>query len=556
MAGGGASRSSAGGLGPTGLVGAGIGLRVLHRSKMLGDEGHWTQQAASIQLLQLRELLSAAEATAFGREHGFARLTKLPDSELVGAYRKATPAADWYAFKDLIAQMREGGRPDVLWPGLVRDFAQTSGTTAGDKFIPLSKQMFRSNFRAALDIFATLRRWGVSLPRLTSGKCLFLGGSSDVKENEHGIRTGDLSGLVTPMIRWPLSAVYLPGKDIALMDHWPSKIDSMARRCVDHDVRMINGMPSWAHVLMERMIEVARQRGRDVGTVRELWPNLHVFVHGGVKYGPFERRMRQVWSGDPDGEDFPCRLELYPASEAFVAIQDRRGDPGLRLLTDIGVFYEFIPLEQIDDPDPPAFTCDQVEKGQRYVVVLSTCAGLWRYILGDVVEFDTIPAGLDGRGGEGPPRLRIVGRHRHFINAFGENLIVEHIENAVAEASRATGLSAGEFTAAPVYPSEGVPAGLELVVELPGDGPGRLEAFGAAFDASLKAQNVDYTTKRTSDLGMGPPTITPVPAGTFHRWMESRGKLGGQHKCPRCANHREFAEGVRGVAGVGATGGG
>jgi hypothetical protein len=552
----------------TGLIGAGIGLRVAHRARMLADKDHWREQAAAIQCRQLSELLSRAEATRFGREHGFASLTKMSGSDLVSAYRKAVPLADWYAFKDQIARMREGGEPDVLWPGLVRDFAQTSGTTAGDKYIPVSKQMLRSNFRAALDIFATLVTWGVSLPRLTSGKCLFLGGSSDLKENEHGIRTGDLSGIVTPLIRWPLSTVYLPGKDIALMDHWPSKIDSMARRCVDQDVRMLNGMPSWAHVLMERMIEVAAERGRKVRCVRELWPNLEVFVHGGVKYGPFERRMRQIWSGDPDGDDFPVRLELYAASEAFVAIQDVRGDPGMRLLTDIGVFYEFVPLEEVDNPDAPAFTCDQVEKGQRYVVVLTTCAGLWRYILGDVVEFDTIPGGLDGRGGDGPPRLRIVGRHRHFINAFGENLIVEQVEDAVAAAARETGLTVGEFTAAPVYPGEGVPAGLELVVEIGGEamgpwgdegghegdgrrgGGGWLGAFRDAFDAALKARNVDYTTKRTSDLGMGPPTITPVPAGTFHRWLESKGKLGGQHKCPRCANHREILEAVLSVAEI------
>ena len=209
-------------------------------------------------------------------------------------------------------------------------------------------------------------------------------------------------------------------------------------------------------------------------------------------------------------------------------------------------------------PKARAFTCETVEKGQRYVVVLTNCAGLWRYVLGDVVEFDTIPAALNGRGGDGPARLRIVGRHRHFINAFGENLIVEHIENAVASAAREAGLTIGEFTAAPVYPQEGRSAGLELAIELASE---RLSTAGSvdwarsgldpalirfrdAFDASLKAQNVDYTTKRTDGLGMGPPTITALPIGAFHRWMKSRGKLGGQHKCPRCANHREVLDDV------------
>jgi phenylacetate-coenzyme A ligase PaaK-like adenylate-forming protein len=190
-----------------------------------------------------------------------------------------------------------------------------------------------------------------------------------------------------------------------------------------------------------------------------------------------------------------------------------------------------------------------VEKGQKYVVVLTTCAGLWRYVLGDVVEFDTLPGKLDGTGGEGPCRLRIVGRHRHFINAFGENLIAEHIENAVAEAAQRTGLVVGEFTAAPIYPGEGQKGAIELAVEIEGspDG-GRIAAFRDAFDARLKTESVDYGTKRTDSLSMIAPTVTPLAPGSFHRWMESRGKLGGQHKCPRCANSREIIESVLATA--------
>ncbi len=555
------------------MVGAGLRFAVEARARRLSDLEYWRQNAARLQRRQLAGLLKTAKDTEFGREHGFARLARHEGDEQLAAYRDRVPHADWYAFQDRIARMREGGEPDVLWPGLVRDFAQTSGTTAGDKFIPVSKAMLRSNFRASLDIFAQLIRRGLSLPWLTSGRSLFMGGSSDLRANEHGIRTADLSGLVTPMIRWPLSEVYAPGHDIALMDHWPTKIDAMARACIDMDVRMLSGMPSWGHVLFERLIELAHEQGREgVRCVRDLWPNFTLFVHGGVKYTPFIERINEVVFGDPT-IDFPHRLELYPASEAFIAMQDVPGDPGLRLIPDIDVFYEFIPLEEIDDPDARAFTCETVEKGQRYVVVLSSCAGFWRYVLGDVVEFDTIPGSLAGKGGQGPPRLRIVGRHRHFINAFGENLIVEHIENAVAAAAREAGLTIGEFTAAPVYPAGRRRAGLELAIEVgeshgatkPGSHEGAvpptaalsgrcgrsddsllaaLLRFRDAFDASLKAQNVDYTTKRTDGLGMGPPTITPLAVGSFHRWMASRGKLGGQHKCPRCANHREILEGV------------
>jgi hypothetical protein len=535
----------------TGVVGMGLGAYLSRRIKLLSDTEHWRKNSGRIQRGQLRGLLRAASETEIGRQKGFAKIAGRGDTDIVQAYRDVIPVSDWYAYRSQIARMREGGERDVLWRGLVMDFAQTSGTTAGDKFIPVSKEMLRSNFRASLDIFANLARFGIPLSWATGGKILFLGGSSDLASNEHGIRTGDLSGIVTPLIRWPLSEVYLPGPKIALMSHWPSKIEAMAERCLNEDVRIISGMCSWGLVLMERVMQMARERGKKVSTIRDVWPNFSVFIHGGVKYSPFDPRVRAAFSGKTDGPDLPARLELYPASEGFVAIQDVRGEPSLRLNTDIDLFHEFVPLEEIDSPNARAFTCDTVEKGQKYVVVLSTCAGLWRYVLGDVVEFDSIPDGPGGKRGDGPSRLRIVGRHRHFINAFGENLIVEHIENAVAAAAARVGVVVGEFSAAPVYPTPSTRAGLELAVEVEGKAGtdvAMLAAFRDAFDASLKEQNVDYTTKRTDDVGMVPPTITPLPLGAFHRWMESKGKLGGQHKCPRCRNDREIVEQVRELA--------
>ncbi len=532
----------------TRAVGAGMAALLARRAKSLDDAGRWRRTTAQVQIRQLRRLLEVAASTRFGRTHGFSALTRTGDADLVRAYRAQVPVRDYEGFRADVARMREGAEPDVLWPGLVRHFAQTSGTTAGDKYIPVSREMLRANRRAALDIFATAARFGVSLPDMLTGKALFLGGSTDLTRGPQGILTGDLSGLVAPMIRWPVSALYLPGRRIALMSDWPAKIEAMAAACVHADVRMICGMPSWMLVLCERVLELARARGRPAGTLRDVWPNLRLLVHGGVKYGPFEPRVRALWSGTAAGPDVPCRLEIYPASEGFIAMQDVRGDPGLRLLTDLGTFYEFIPLERVHDAAPEAVTAEHAEPGRRYVVCMSTCAGLWRYVIGDVVEFDSVPD-APGRPGTGPARLRIVGRHRHFINAFGENLIVEHIENAVAAAASAAGLTVGEFTAAPVYPDAGAspprPAGLELAVEVQERTDGaRLAPFAEAFDAALKRQNVDYTTKRTGSVGMAPPTITVLPPGAIHRWMQSRGKLGGQHKCPRCANHREIIEAV------------
>lgn len=539
----------------TSLIGVGLSAMIAKRRDLLADHTHWKVNTARLQVQQLRTVLTRAAGTEYGRAHDFAKIAALSDREIVKAYRFAVPMADYEGFRAAIVRMREGGEPDVLWPGVVKNYAQTSGTTAGDKFMPVSDEMMKSNFKASLDIFGHASRMGVSIPRLTGGRLLFLGGSTELSENAHGIKTGDLSGIVAPLIRWPLSEIYSPGHQIALMSHWPSKIEAMARATLTQDVRMISGMPSWTLKLAERVLELARESGRTVRSLRDVWPNFTLFVHGGVKYTPFEPRIREMWSGSQTGADVPRRLEVYPASEGFIAMQDTAGDPGLRLLSDIGIFYEFVPLEDIHDPAAKAYLAHEVEKGQRYVVVMTTCAGFYRYIIGDVVEFDTIPAKPEwegGGGGDGPCRLRIVGRHKHFINAFGENIIVEHIENAVAHAASATRAVVGEFTAAPIYPGDGRRPGLELAIE----SDGALDrTFTQAFDESIKAQNVDYTTKRTDDVGMAPPTVTVLPVGTFHRWMESRGKLGGQHKCPRCANHREIIDAAKAFAGRGSFGG-
>ncbi|MEM9662976.1 MAG: GH3 auxin-responsive promoter family protein, partial [Planctomycetota bacterium] len=383
----------------TAAVGCVLNARLAFRVRRLSDLEYWRRNTGAIQLKHLRRTLETVKETKLGREFGFARVLRHDGAAMLEAYRGAMPVRDYEGYRAMIASAREQGEHDVFWPGLVRHYAQTSGTTSGDKFMPLTQRMFRSNFLASLDIFANLMRWGVSVPRLMSGKSLFLGGSSAVNENEHGVATGDLSGLVTPLIRWPLTEVYSPGPDIALMDDWTAKIDAMAKLTIDQDIRMISGMPSWAGVLFQRVLDLAAERGQPARSVGEIWKNLTLFVHGGVKYTPFKPRLAELVEGDPAG-DFPLRLELYPASEAFVALQDERGDPGLRLCADLGNFFEFVPTEEIDSDSPTAHAAWEVEKGQRYVVVLTTCAGLCRYVLGDVVEFDTIPGDLNGKGGE------------------------------------------------------------------------------------------------------------------------------------------------------------
>ncbi len=537
----------------TSLVGVALHARVEARRRKLADFDYWQKNTQSIQLKELSKLIETCKHTRIGQRGNFTSvLTHQDPMDRLNAFRSQLPVTDWYAFQDDIIDMRERGISDVLWPGKVMHFAQTSGTTAGDKYIPVTESMMRSNYLASLDIFAHMINRGSHPERIMGGRCLFLGGSTDLDYNEHGVATGDLSGLVTPLIKWPLSMIYSPGPEIALLDHWPSKIEAMAQLAIDQDIRFISGMPSWALVLIDRVIELANERGINAKCARDVWPNLEAFVHGGVNYEPFVARMCTAYSGDAN-IDFPCRQELYPASEGFIAMQDQDNDPSMRLLTDNGIFYEFVPLDQIDDEDPDVFTCWQVEKDQKYVVVMTTNAGLWRYVIGDVVKFDSIPDGIQPDGtmrlGDGPARLRIVGRHRHFINAFGENLIGEHIEHGIAAAVAASGLTIGEFTAAPVYPSTNNRAGLEVAVEFESKPTAdQLHQFAAIFDETVKAENVDYTTKRSEGLGMDFPTLTPMPMGTFHRWLDAKGKLGGQHKCPRCANHRDILGEVLGSA--------
>jgi GH3 auxin-responsive promoter len=526
----------------TAAIGLGLRATLSRRIAMLSRANAGADNTPLVQRRQLRWLLNRASQTSFGKAHCFGKLAALDDSELSRAYASEIPVQSYDDMKSLLERMRLDAAPDIAWPGVVMDWAQTSGTTSGDKYMPISKEMLKHNAKAAFDVYAHAARFGLSLPKLFAGNMLFLGGSTDLSTSDKGIRTGDLSGVVTRLIRWPISSVVLPGKEIALMDDWPKKIDAMAHRCVNEDVRWISGMPSWSIVLFDRMAEIARDAGREINCLSDLWPNLQVFVHGGVKYGPFERRVRQMWSGDPEGADIPTRIEVYAASEGFIAIQDQPGEPGMRLCADHRIYYEFVPLEEINSDNPQAFACDEVEPGQRYVIVMSTCGGLWRYDIGDVVEFDTIPPA-------GPPRLRIVGRSRHFMNAFGENIIAEHIENAVAKAAGELRVQVGEFTSAPIYPAQGRPASIELAIEWDATTDQALiERFAQAFDEAIKKQNNDYIAKRSGGVGLATPTVTPLPIGAFHRWMESRGKLGGQHKCPRCANDRGMIDEVLDVS--------
>ncbi|NBB95392.1 MAG: hypothetical protein GVY16_06585 [Planctomycetes bacterium] len=475
---------------------------------------------------QLRQLLRTARRTAFGRKHAFKAIRSHDD------FRKAVPIRDYVAMLPWVEQMLDGRR-NVSWPGTVRYFAQTSGTTAGDKRIPVTRDMQRSNRRAALAIFAFYERRGRgNAARLMDGKLLFLGGSTSMTPTGSGGWIGDLSGIATQQIHWPLTTRYEPGPQIALIDNWETKIDRVAERCGPMDITLLTGMPSWCKVLFDRLVE---RRGIDTtGAISRIWPRLRLFVHGGVNFEPYRATFEQYVADDHELEF----LEVYPASEGFVAVQPEAGGP-MEMLTDNGLFYEFVPLSQWGQPDAPRLGIGEVDIGVPYSLVLSTNAGLWAYDIGDVVEFVSTR----------PPRIRFAGRNKQFINAFGENIIAQDCSRGVAHAAEVTGAAVREFTAAPIYAGHGRKVGAhEYVVEFERE-PEDLDAFAAALDARLQEVCVDYSVKRRGDAGMTPAEVTPVPPDTFYQWMKNRGKLGGQNKVPVCANDRRYVGDLREMSG-------
>lgn len=480
---------------------------------------------AGAQKRVLGRLLRRGRNTWFGRQHGLASVSTHEQ------FARAVPISDYVGRLEMFRRMLRGER-DVSWPGRVRYFAQTSGTTAGDKYIPVTREMMTSNRRAALAMLAFYRRWGAGrIESLLDGQLLFLGGSTSLSRTESGAMIGDLSGIATRSIRWPLSRRYEPGARLALVDSWEQKVQAVARRVAERDVRFVTGMPSWVKILFDRICNL---RGVEpAGGMSDIWPNLRLFVHGGVNFAPFRSGFERYFR--PDHRlDFQ---EVYPASEGFIAIQAQPDSPGMEMLIDNGLFYEFVPLSRWGSPDAPRLTIEQVRLDVPYSLVLSTCAGLWAYDLGDVVRFVSLA----------PPRIVFAGRNKQFVNAFGENVIGEHVSAAVAAAADATGAQVAEFTVAPVYPGASRRAGThEYVVEFNSPPQSGVEAFAAAIDAELKRINNDYSVKRAGDLGMTPPEVTAVPQGTFYRWMKTRGKLGGQNKVPICANDRRYVDDLSG----------
>ncbi|MFA0961942.1 GH3 auxin-responsive promoter family protein [Roseivirga sp. BDSF3-8] len=465
------------------------------------------------------KLIQQGKHTYFGKKYGFSDIRHLSQ------FQQRVPISTYEDLFPYIDRLLKGEQ-NVLWPTEIKWFAKSSGTTnARSKFIPVSSEALEDcHFKGGKDMISIYVN-NYPETRVFTGKGLVVGGSHQINQFDTSRNSfyGDVSAVLVKNMPWWAQAARVPSMDIALLDNWEEKIEKMARATADEHVTNISGVPTWTLVLLQRILEIT---GKD--DITEVWPDLEVFVHGAVSFTPYRDVFQQLIPSS--GMHY---LETYNASEGFFGIQDRTDSYEMLLMLDYGIFYEFIPMDEWDKEDPTVLTLDQVETGKNYAVVITTNAGLWRYKIGDTVKFTSTD----------PYRIKISGRTKHFINAFGEEVIIENAEEAITEACSRTNAVIDNFTAAPRYLETGKKGGHEWIIEFKCR-PSDQESFISVLDETLRKINSDYDAKRQADLALERPVIHFVNEGTFYNWMKKRGKLGGQNKVPRLSNDREYVEDI------------
>lgn len=475
----------------------------------------YATQAEELQIKALRRLVRLARNTEWGHRHGFANISTYEQFATSG------PVNTYEELKGYIDRMRHG-ESDVLWPGRVRWYAKSSGTTNDkSKFIPVSKQALHdTHYRGGTDAVAWYLRTN---PRsnMFAGKALILGGSHQPNYNVAGSLVGDLSAILIENINPLVNLLRVPKKSTALLSDFEEKRDRIAREAMNKDVTNLSGVPSWMMSVINRVLEIS---GKD--TLDQVWPNLEVFFHGGVAFTPYRTQYEHL---------IPSArmhyMETYNASEGFFALQDDPQDKAMSLMVDYGVFYEFIPMTDFGSPEATAVPLWDVETGKNYAMLISTSSGLWRYQIGDTVRFTSTD----------PYKIVISGRTKSFINAFGEELIVDNAEQGLLFACEQTGAQVSEYTAAPVYMNAEGQCRHQWLVEFSKQ-PDDMERFARLLDERLQQLNSDYEAKRFKNITLQRLELIAVPQGTFEAWLKSKGKLGGQHKVPRLSNERAIVE--------------
>lgn len=464
------------------------------------------------------KLVETAKNTEFGKEHGFDSVKNPVD------FRNNVPVRDYPGLYPYIEKVMRG-QQNVLWPSEIKWFAKSSGTTsARSKFIPVSKEALEEcHYKGGKDLMAIYFN---NFPdtKLFTGKSLIIGGSQQVNKMDRSDSSyyGDVSAVLMKNMPFWAQFARTPRLDVALMDDWEKKIEAMAKETAEVNVTSLVGVPTWTIILLRRIMEMK-------GTgILDVWPNLELFIHGAVSFTPYREIFKELIPS-PNMR----YVETYNASEGFFGIQDQPGSEEMLLMLDYGVYYEFVPMDEIGSDNPRAVGLDQVEKEKNYAVVISTNGGLWRYSIGDTIKFTSLD----------PFRFKITGRTKHFMNAFGEEVIVENAEKAIAKACEITGSIIEEYTAAPMYFGTNSSGCHEWIIEFRKE-PESREAFVKILDETLREVNSDYDAKRQKDIALKPPVVHCAPQNTFYEWMKKRGKLGGQNKVPRLANSREYIDDI------------
>lgn len=465
------------------------------------------------------QLLKTAKTTEFGKEFGFRNIKNVDE------FKQRVPI---YTYESIFPYIEKllNGQQNILWPSEIKWFAMSSGTTnAKSKYIPVSQEALEDcHFKGGKDMLSTYINNNPD-SKMFTGKGLAIGGSQQINkfDSKSNSYFGDVSAVIMSNLPFWAELARTPKLEIALMNEWEEKIEKMAKTTIEENVTNISGVPTWTILLLQKILSITGKKH-----IHEVWPNLEVFIHGAVAFEPYKAIFKKL-APSPKMK----YLETYTASEGFFAIQDQNDSSDLLLMLDYGIFYEFIPLENIHEERPMTIGLEDVQLNKNYALVISTNAGLWRYMIGDTVKFTCLE----------PYRIRISGRTKHFINAFGEELIVENAEQAIKKASDKTNATIGDYTAGPRYIDADTKGGHEWIIEF-NELPSNKDLFVEILDSSLKEANSDYEAKRHKSIALEAPVIHFAEPGTFYKWMKKRGKLGGQHKVPRLSNNRDYIDDI------------
>ena len=475
----------------------------------------YATQAQQLQLNVLKRLLSKASDTQWGHQHGYSNTLSYEK------FAQQTPVNTYEDLKGYIDEMRQG-KADLLWPGKVKWYAKSSGTTNDkSKFIPVSKDGLHDTHYAGGTDAVTWYLRNNPKSRIFDGKALILGGSHAPNYNQKNSLVGDLSAILIENINPLVNLVRTPKKQTALLSDFEIKRTRIAQEAIKKNVTNLSGVPSWMLSVLNRVLEISR-----ANNLCEIWPNLEMFFHGGVAFTPYREQYQRLIPSEN-----MHYMETYNASEGFFGLQDNPTDPAMNLMIDYGIFYEFIPMEELNDEQPTVLPLWDIEVGKNYAMVISTSCGLWRYMIGDTIKFTQ----------KNPYKFIITGRTKFFINAFGEELIVDNAEKGLTEACAECGAEVLEYTAAPVFMDEHGKCRHQWLIEFSKE-PEDINTFAHILDQALQKINSDYEAKRYKDITLQPLEIIKARSGVFNDWLKQKGKLGGQHKIPRLSNKREYIE--------------